>query len=170
MAPFVRTCFVLALCTASALSYGAENDKTASGTESAAAAAAAMRDLESQVRSGKRAFVEQQLQLTSKEAEGFWPLYDDYQTNLSAFNQRRLQNIVSYAEKYNADHMDDASATKLAEQALQLEKDEAMHMERAFQKLRKVLPAVKAARYLQVESKIRAVVRYEQAAEVPYVH
>ena len=170
MVAFVRTCLVLALCTASVLSHAAENDKPASNAETASTAAAAMRDLESQVRSGKRAFVEQQLQLTSKEAEGFWPLYDDYQANLSSFNQRRLQNIASYAEKYNAGDVDDASATKLAEQALQLEKDEATHMERAFQKLRKVLPAVKAASYLQVESKIRAVVRYEQAAQVPYVH
>ena len=170
MVPFLRTCFVLALCTTSALSYGAETGKSASETDTAAAAAAAMRDLESQVRSGKRAFVEHQLQLTSKEAEGFWPLYDDYQASLSAFNQRRLQNIVTYAEKYNAGDVDDASATKLAEQALQLEKDEATHMERAFQRVRKALPAVKAARYLQVEAKIRAVVRYEQAAQIPYVH
>lgn len=169
MNPFVRACFVLAVCVSSFHARGAENDATPSATDSAAAAAA-MNDLESQLRPGKRAFVEQQLELTPTEAKGFWPLYDDYQAKLSAFNERRLQNIVSYAEKYNADDMDDASATRLAEQALQLEKDEAANMERAFQKLRKVLPAVKAARYLQVESKIRALVRYQQAAEVPYVH
>ncbi|MET0807363.1 MAG: hypothetical protein ABWX93_01260, partial [Pseudoxanthomonas sp.] len=115
------------------------------------------------------AFIEQQLQMSPKEAQGFWPLYEDYQSRLSVFNQRRVQNIVNYAEKYNAGDMDDASATTLAEQALQLEKDEAIHMEQAFKKLRTVLPAVKAARYLQVEAKIRALVRFEQAAQVPYV-
>ena len=34
-------------------------------------------------------------------------------------------------------------------------------------KLRKVLPAKKVARYLQVENKIRAVVKYDLAAVVP---
>ena len=34
-------------------------------------------------------------------------------------------------------------------------------------KLRKVLPAKKVARYLQIENKIRAVVKYDLAAVVP---
>ncbi|MET0892573.1 MAG: hypothetical protein ABWY01_03275 [Pseudoxanthomonas sp.] len=169
MAPVVRTCLVFVLYTASALASGIENDNNTAATETAASAAASMGALESQVRSDKRAFIEQQLQMSPKEAQGFWPLYEDYQSRLSVFNQRRVQNIVNYAEKYNAGDMDDASATTLAEQALQLEKDEAIHMEQAFKKLRTVLPAVKAARYLQVEAKIRALVRFEQAAQVPYV-
>jgi hypothetical protein len=35
--------------------------------------------------------------------------------------------------------------------------------------LRKVLPAKKVARYLQIENKIRAVVKYDLAAVVPLV-
>jgi hypothetical protein len=34
-------------------------------------------------------------------------------------------------------------------------------------KLAKVLPGKKVARYLQIESKVRAVVRYELAAGIP---
>jgi len=32
-----------------------------------------------------------------------------------------------------------------------------------------VLPATKAARYVQIENKIRAVIRYEMAAGIPLV-
>jgi len=34
-------------------------------------------------------------------------------------------------------------------------------------KLEQALPAAKAARYLQIENKIRAVIRYELAAQIP---
>jgi hypothetical protein len=81
---------------------------------------------------------------------------------------RRLDNIMKYARAYNADASDDAAATAIAEEALDIEKDEARQMDRTFRKLKKVVPAVKAVRYLQVENKLRAVVRFEQAAQVPY--
>jgi hypothetical protein len=39
----------------------------------------------------------------------------------------------------------------------------------AVTKILAVLPATKAARYIQIENKIRAVVRYELAAGIPLV-
>ena len=39
-----------------------------------------------------------------------------------------------------------------------------------FPKLSKVLPGVKVARYIQIENKIRAIVRYELAAAIPLVY
>lgn len=36
-------------------------------------------------------------------------------------------------------------------------------------RLEKVVPGVKVARYLQIENKVRAIVRYELAAEIPLV-
>jgi Spy/CpxP family protein refolding chaperone len=128
-----------------------------------------MKSLESGLRTDKRTFFHEQLSLTPEEATKFWPIYDAHQAALSAFNKRRLDNIIEYARHYNAGSLDDASATRIAEEALSLEKDEAVQMERSFHKLKKAIPAVKAARYLQVENKLRAIVRFEQAAQVPVV-
>lgn len=144
-----------------------QDARTSAYTPEEAGSVAEMRALEAEVREDKRAFVEEQLSLAPEEAAKFWPVYDTHQQALSAFNKRRLDNIMEYARHYNADTLDDASATTIAEEALALEKDEALQMERTFKKLRKAIPAVKAARYLQVESKIRALVRFEQAAQVP---
>lgn len=132
-----------------------------------AASFAEMHALESDIGPAKRAFVEEQLELTPEEGAKFWPIYDAYQEALRAFNQHRLDNILKYARAYNADAFDDATATAIAEEALGIEKDEAEQMDRTFRKLKKVVPAVKAVRYLQVENKLRAVVRFEQAAQVP---
>lgn len=128
---------------------------------------AEMHALETEIGPGKRAFIEEQLQLTAEEGARFWPIYDAHQAALHAFNQRRLDNIIKYARAYNADALDDATANAIAQEALDIGKDEAQQMMRTFHKLRKSVPAVKAARYLQVEGKLRAVVLFEQAVQVP---
>lgn len=163
MIHFARVMFVAAL-----LAGPAWSQETKSGyTSEEADAVAQMHALQSQLGEGKKAFIEEQLSLTPEEATKFWPIYDAHQVALAAFNQRRLDNIMAYARRWNDDSLDDAAATKLGSEALDLEKDEAVQMERTFSKLRKAIPVVKAVRYLQVESKVRAVVRFEQAAQVP---
>jgi hypothetical protein len=134
-----------------------------------AAAVAEMHAIETEIGAGKRASIAQQLQLTLDEDARFWPIYDAHQKALLAFNQRRLDNIMAYARAYNEDTMDDATALALAREALDLERDEAKQMEKTFNKLRKAIPVTKAVRYLQVENKLRAIVRFEQAAQVPFV-
>src|SRR5688500_6970905 len=117
-----------------------------------------MHALETEVGAGKRAFIEEQLQLTLQEDAKFWPIYDAHQEALQAFNQRRLDNILKYARAYDTDALDDAAALAIAEEALDLERDEAKQMEHTFHKLRKAVPVIQAVRYLQVENKLRAVV------------
>lgn len=137
----------------------------------AAVDAALMEDmhaLERYVGPGKRGFVEEQLALTTEQADRFWPIYESHQSALQRFNERRLEGILAYAHAYDAGNLDDATATALARAMLDLERDEARQMEHVFNKLRHAIPAVKAARYLQVENKLRAIVRFEQAARVPY--
>ena len=128
---------------------------------------AEMKALQDEVKEGKRAVVEQQMQLSEAEAAKFWPVYDAHQAALTGFNQRRIENILAYAKAWNAGPIDDATADTLAKKALALEKDEGAQMEKTYAKARKAVGASKAVRYLQIESKIRALVRFEQAAEVP---
>jgi len=61
----------------------------------------------------------------------------------------------------------DANAKRIVEQMLAAEKEVARLKDRHFRRLLKVLPAHKAARYVQIENKIQAVVAYEGAKAVP---
>lgn len=159
----------LGLIAAALIAAPAWSQETKSSGYSAdeATSVAKMHALETEIGPEKRAFIEEQLELTPQEDAKFWPIYDAYQEALRGFNQRRLDSILKYARAYNADALDDATATAIAEEALDLEIDEAKQMEHTFHKLKKVVPAVEAVRYLQIESKLRAVVRFEQAAQVP---
>lgn len=94
----------------------------ATRTPAEAEAVAQMQVLQAYVGSGKRAFIEQQLQLTPEEAEKFWPVYDAHQAALSEFNRRRLENILAYARVWNSGKVDDAAATALAKEAIAIEK------------------------------------------------
>ena len=65
--------------------------------------------------------------------------------------------------------VDDATAKKLLGEVLAIQESELQLLQTYIPKLEKVLPEVKVARYIQIESKIRAMVRYAAASNIPLV-
>jgi hypothetical protein len=128
-----------------------------------------MQILRDKIKADKKLLVAANLALTESEAKAFWPVYEAYQKELAALNQRIGKLIEGYAEDYRGDTMTDAKASKLVDDFVAIEKAEAGLKVSFVPKLSKVLPPKKMARYLQVENKIRALVRYELAAEIPLV-
>ncbi|HTN42701.1 MAG TPA: hypothetical protein VMN77_02775 [Nitrospiria bacterium] len=126
-----------------------------------------MQALKDKVMSDKKLVVSANLNLTDTEAKGFWPVYDSYQKDLGGINQRLATLIKSYAEVYNSNTMDDAKAKSLVNEAVAIETAEAALKKSYLPKLEKVLPMKKVAVYYQIENKIRALVRYELASEIP---
>ena len=115
----------------------------------------------------KKQLVAVNMELTESEAKGFWPLYEEYQKELNGVNDRLATMIVSYSKELDANSLSDRKAKALLERYLAIEEAE-VRMKRAYAgRLAKVLPGRKVARYLQIENKIRAIVRYEIAGEVP---
>ena len=121
------------------------------------------------VRADKKLVVAENLQLTDAEGAKFWPVYEAYQKDLQAINQRLTNVIKAYAEAYNKGAVPDAVAKKLLDEVLAIDDAEAKLKSSSAPKILAVLPATKAARYIQVENKIRAVIRYELAAGIPLV-
>ena len=109
------------------------------------------------------------MQLTEAEAKGFWPVYEAYQNDLAAINDRTAKAVMEYAEAYNKGSVPDATAKKLISEAIAIEESEAKLKRSYLPKLEKALSGMKVARYLQIESKIRAVIKYELAANIPLV-
>ena len=128
-----------------------------------------MQILRDKIKADKKLLVAANMELTEKEAKAFWPVYDQYQKDLAAINQRIGKLIESYAADYRANTMTDEAAKKLIAEFVAIEKAEAGLKESSVPKLSKVLPPKKVARYLQIENKIRALVKYELAREIPLV-
>jgi hypothetical protein len=126
-----------------------------------------MQALKEKIKADKKLVVSANLNLTDAEAKGFWPVYDGYQKDLGAINQRLVGLIRSYADAYDANKIDDATAKKLLHEAVAIDTSEAALRKAYLPKLEKVLPMKKVAIYYQIENKIRAVVKYELASKIP---
>ena len=131
------------------------------------AAIANMEILRQKLKADKKALVASNMQLTDAEAKKFWPVYDAYQADLTKINQRLGKLIADYASAYNAGSVSNATAKKLITESQAIEASEVQLKQSYLPKLEQALPAAKAARYLQIENKIRAVIRYELAAQIP---
>jgi len=135
----------------------------------AAQTASDMQVLAQKIKADKKLVVAANMQLTEDEAKAFWPVYEAYQKDLQGINQRLLGTIKRYADAYNKGPVSDEAAKKLINEAIAIE-DAEVKLKRSYvPKLEKVIPGMKVARYLQIENKIRAVVRYELAAQIPLV-
>lgn len=146
-----------------------EPARTARPTTGAMSAAEAEMLL-SKIKADKKLLVASNMNLTDAEAAQFWPLYDSYQRNLDLINLRLGRTIADYAEAYKKGPLSDNTASRLLEEALVADESELALRQSFVERLGVVLPSTKVARYLQIENKIRAAVKFELAREIPLVY
>jgi hypothetical protein len=128
-----------------------------------------MQILRDKLKADKKVIVASNMQLNDAEAKAFWPIYDAYQDDLKTINARLGNAILAYADAYKAGPISDQAAKQFLDEAIAIDDAEAKLRKDYAAKLTAAIPAAKAARYLQIESKIRAAVRYEVAANIPLV-
>jgi hypothetical protein len=126
-----------------------------------------MQIVREKIQADKKLLVATNMDLTEKEAQAFWPVYESYQKDLGLLNGRMLVLLEDFAKNYQA--MTDDAAKKLVAQYLTIELDRVKLKESYLPRLRKALPEKKVARYLQIENKIEALIRYELADQIPLV-
>ena len=120
------------------------------------------------IQADKKAIVAKSMDLTPEEAAKFWPLYESFQRELAVPQNAITRALLDYLAA--GQNLTDANAKRIVEQMLSAQRDEARLREKHFGQALKVLPARKAARYVKIENKIQAVVRYESARAVPLAH
>jgi hypothetical protein len=128
-----------------------------------------MQILLEKVKADKKLVVAANMELSDTEGKAFWPIYDAYQKDLQGLNDRLAKTIMAYADAYNKNALTDDLANRLTTEALAIDQDEIAMRKTYATRLSAVLPGKKVARYLQIENKIRAAIRYELAAGIPLV-
>jgi hypothetical protein len=134
---------------------------------SSAQTASDMDILRQKIQADKKLVVAQAMQLTEAEAKGFWPVYDAFQADLGKINTQLGQVIKAYAAAYRADTLTNEKAQELIGDVLKIEQAEVDLKKAYVPKLGAVVSQVKVARYLQIENKIRALLKYELAGDIP---
>jgi hypothetical protein len=129
-----------------------------------------MEILKEKLKADKKLLIAGNMDLTDAEAKQFWPVYESYQKDLDAVNKQLGQTVKDYAEAFNKGAIPNDTAKKLLGEALSVEEQEIKIKRSYAEKLEKVLPATKVARYIQMETKIRSLIKFEMAQEIPLVY
>ena len=126
--------------------------------------------LADKIKADKKLLVSMNMELTEQEGKDFWPFYDMYQKELQMKNSQLVLLISEYAEAYNKGPIANDVAAKIIKEYLKWEAEELKLKIKYMAKIGKVLPAFKVARYLQIENKIRAIIKFGLAAEIPLMY
>jgi hypothetical protein len=113
----------------------------------------------------RKRLISANLELTPEEARKFWPLYDRFAAELTAWRDRRRQRLGLFGENY--DNLSDAEARQFVEDGLAMEEQRQGMLRRHLKSVGEVLPPYKLALYSQIEFKIHAFVEAGIAEHIP---
>ena len=116
----------------------------------------------------RREIVKANMLLTNSEAAVFWPLYDQYRTEIHKVGDRRLKVISDYAA--NRDSMSEDEANRILKERLDIEKEKIDIREKYVKKFQKELSARTTARFFQIDQKLDAAVDAALAARIPLIY
>ena len=126
-----------------------------------------MEIVKEKIRTDKKLFIANNMQLTESEARTFWPVYEAHQAELGKLVEREIKLIENFAAKFET--MSDDVAKDLLDKSLAIDSDYQKLRQTYLAKFRGVLSDKKVARYYQLENKINAVFEYELARKIPLV-
>ena len=155
---------ILFAASMAAVHPAAAEDKVADVTD--------MQALRDAVRSDKKALVASTLKLTDAEAKRFWPVYDAYQRDVDLANRRRnvtLEALIGLDKPASDLYARNLANELIAADEAEIKSRRSLHNRLMRGVPTRILSPDKAARYLQLESKIRAVQAYDIAANMPLI-
>jgi hypothetical protein len=103
--------------------------------------------------------------MSDSESRAFWPIYDEYEGKVKKLDDQFIALVNDFAAKY--DSLTDADAAVMLKTKMSIEKDR-MALKQAYtRKIAKVLPATKALRYSQLETRIENMIRRDVYGLIP---
>jgi len=121
------------------------------------------------VQAGVDEIIREELALTADEAELFWPTYAAYRVETRALMDRYTAMITEYMRRYDSGDLSDEYASELMGTFFGI-KQELLDVKLDYlPKFKKVLPALKVARFYQLENKIEAEIDAQLALAVPLI-
>jgi hypothetical protein len=123
--------------------------------------------LRSDVRQQKAEMVGEVMQLSAADAAKFWPIYSQYDAELTKLNNLRVANIQEYARTY--DQMTDGKADELIQKALSYRKQRTELLAKTYEQVRQALGGTTAARFIQVEDQLLLIIDLQIDSSLPIV-
>lgn len=123
--------------------------------------------LRQDVKKGKVAVLTEMMELTPDEASKFWPVYNDYDKELSKLGDERVALLREYGQNYGT--MTEQKIIEIGRKALDLEARRTDLKKRYFERLSKTVSARVAGRFLQIENQLLMLLDLQMASTLPIV-
>jgi hypothetical protein len=124
-------------------------------------------ELRADIRADKTKLISEGLQLDSAQSEKFWPIYRQYQTDLSKINDQRLQLIKQYNDAYPV--IDQKTAQDSGQRWLELEGKKVDLQKKYFQEVSKAVSPQVAAQFIQLEHRLDLLIDLQVASALPLI-
>jgi hypothetical protein len=123
--------------------------------------------MRSNVRDQKAEIMGSVMELNAQDSAKFWPIYSEYDSELSKVNDLRVANIKEYAANYS--QMTDDKADELIQNAMSFRKQRAELLAKYYGRVKEALGAVTAARFAQIEDQLLLIIDLQIEASLPIV-
>jgi hypothetical protein len=123
--------------------------------------------LRKDVRAEKAKLLGTVMQFDAEDAAKFWPIYRDYDAELSKLNDLRVANIREYAKSYTT--MTDDKADELIKNGMAYQKQRGELLAKYYERVKQDLGAITAARFVQVEHQLLTIIDLKIASALPVV-
>ena len=121
--------------------------------------------LREDVRQQKAEIMGSVMVLSAEDAAKFWPIYSEYDTELTKLNDQRAANIKEFARTYT--ELTDEKADELVQKALAYQKQRGELLAKTYDRVKQALGAITAARFVQVEHQLLLLIDLKIASALP---
>lgn len=119
------------------------------------------------VKANRQAVVVATMQLTEAEDKDFWPLYNEYRHAMEKVADDLTKLVFEYAKVYP--NVPEDRAKEWLKEYIALQKKQVDMRTTYLAKFSKILPATKALRFAQVETRLDLMAHLQLAAQVPLI-
>jgi len=121
------------------------------------------------LQAGREDIIREDLRMSDEESADFWPVYKAYRAEIMAVRDRQARMIADFLEIYRDGALSNDYAATLIDDYFDIKSDLLTVQKKFVRKFRKVLPALKVARFYQLENKMDAEIDAQLALFVPLV-
>jgi len=107
------------------------------------------------------------MKLNSAEADKFWPIYREYEKELAAVGDRKLELIREFFIDYKSDTLTDERSNAIAEKWLANVQERLDLWKKYHKKISATLTPARGAQFLQLENQMALFVDLAIASEMP---
>lgn len=115
----------------------------------------------------KRTLVSDAMDIKEENKTAFWEIYGEHETVSNKMIDLRAKNINKFADNY--EKLSDEIADEIAATYFEIESGTLKNEKTTYKKMKKVIGAIQAARFIQIMSQVQLLIDVQLAGEIPLI-